>query len=87
MIHEMKGEGETVMVGGAEVGGPVELARFADGSWGIRKRGVAIGVWEPHERGECLRVFNMLAGVGGAAGRRLTGAGDAGIGGVRETWN
>lgn len=87
MIHEMKGAGETVMIGGEARGGPVELARFGDGSWGIRKRGVAIGVWEPHERGECLRVFNMLAGVSGPEGRRMAASGDEDVEGVDGRWN
>ena len=75
-MYEMKGVGETVMVGESAGRGRVELARFADGSWAIRKLGIMIGVWERHERAECLRVFNMIAGVGGTRGRRVEGLDD-----------
>jgi hypothetical protein len=52
-----------VAIGRSPTRGRVELARFGDGSWAIRQDGRAIGVWEPGERAECIRVFNMLAGL------------------------
>jgi hypothetical protein len=78
MLHEMKGVGETVMVGRSPMTHrPVELARFPDGSWAIRKGGSTVGVWEPGERGECLRVFNMLVGLGGGNGTARDATGPA----------
>ena len=62
-MHEMKGVAKTMIVGQSPRNGRVELARFPDGSWAIRKNGPTIGVWEPHEESECFRVFAMLAGV------------------------
>jgi hypothetical protein len=84
MMYEMKGVGETVMVGELAARGRIELVRFADGSWAIRQGETMMGVWERHERGECLRVFNMLAGVGAPRGRWV----DAFDGGGPEgAWN
>jgi hypothetical protein len=62
-MYEMKGTARTMLVGQSPRNGRVELARFPDGSWAIRKNGPTIGVWEPHEESECFRVFAMLAGV------------------------
>ena len=59
----LKGIGRAVAV--CDTGGSdrIELELFADESWGIRRAGKNIGVWEPHERDECFRVFGMLAGL------------------------
>jgi hypothetical protein len=84
MMYEMKGVAETVMVGHSAARGRVELARYADGSWAIRKSGAMIGVWERDERGECLRVFNMLVGVGVRGERRASEVESNGDGGA---WN
>ena len=62
-MHHMKGVAKTMIVGQTPHNDRVELARFPDGSWAIRKNGPTIGVWEPHEESECFRVFAMLAGV------------------------
>ena len=62
-MHEMKGIAKTMLVGHSPGHGRVELARFPDGSWAIRKNGPTIGVWGPHEEAECFRVFALLAGV------------------------
>lgn len=85
MMYEMKGVGETIVVGELAARGRIELARFADGSWAIRKGETTIGVWERHERGECFRVFNMLAGVG-ARGRRGLNPFE-GLEGEKGSWN
>lgn len=76
MLYEMKGVVEPLMLGRSSTHDPVELARFPDGSWAIRKSGLTIGVWEPGERAECLRVFNMLVGLGGVGGRHEAAARD-----------
>jgi hypothetical protein len=62
-MDEMKGTARTMLVGHSTKQGRVELARFPDGSWTIRKNGPTIGVWEPDEEAECFRVFALLAGV------------------------
>ena len=33
------------------------LLSYADGSHGITRDGRAVGVWEPHETDECMRIF------------------------------
>jgi hypothetical protein len=63
LLHEVKGIARTMMVGQSKAHGRVELARFPDGSWTIRKDGPTVGIWEPHEQAECLRVFGMLTGL------------------------
>jgi hypothetical protein len=55
------------------------LYSYPDGSTGISRNGKYIGVWEPHERDDCFRVFarHLCVGIGGgkaiSVGRVLTG--------------
>ena len=92
-MDEMKGIAKTMMIGQSATNGRVELARYADGSWAIRKNGPTIGVWEPHEEDECFRVFGLLAGLDDLpeSGRDLVirvrrGGGAAAVA-AAEQWN
>ena len=51
------------MVGHIAAHGCVELARFPDGRWTIRRNGPTVGVWAPDDQAECLRVFAHLIGL------------------------
>jgi hypothetical protein len=62
MMEHMKGVSRTVAVCETEKL-RLELELYSDQSWGIRRQGQTIGVWEPHEKEECFRVFGMLAGL------------------------
>lgn len=54
----------TMIVGHVAAHGRVELARFPDGRWTIRRRnGPTVGVWPPGQRAQCLRVFASLIGL------------------------
>jgi hypothetical protein len=58
----IKGVGRTVAVCETD-NHRLELELYPDESWGIRRQGERIGVWEPHEKDDCFRIFGMLAGL------------------------
>ncbi|MDB5322024.1 MAG: hypothetical protein JWN40_3655 [Phycisphaerales bacterium] len=62
-MEQFKGIGKTAISCQTDQQDNIELIRFADGSWGVRKNAETVGVWEPHEEQECFCVFSMLAGL------------------------
>jgi hypothetical protein len=40
-----------------------EIVRFLDQSWGVRKNGSLLILWEPHEKEDCIQFFLRLAGL------------------------
>jgi hypothetical protein len=67
-MDKFKGIGKTAMTCQTDHLDRIELVRYLDGSWGVRKNTQTVGVWEPHEEEECFCVFSMLAGLYNAQG-------------------
>jgi hypothetical protein len=63
MVDPTQKTARTMMVGHVAALGRVELARFPDGRWTIRRNGPTLGVWPPGQQAECLRVFASLIGL------------------------
>jgi hypothetical protein len=63
-VDGIKGVGRTTISCYTKHGAVVELITFPDGSWGVRKNGVTVGLWEPGEQEEGFRVFAMLTDFG-----------------------
>jgi hypothetical protein len=62
-MYNFKGIGKTAITCETDHFDRIELIRYLDGSWGVRKNAQTVGVWEPHEEDECFCVFSMLAGL------------------------
>jgi hypothetical protein len=62
-MDKFKGIGKTAITCQTDQSDRIELIRYLDGSWGVRKNTKTVGVWEPHEEDECFCVFSMLAGL------------------------
>ena len=62
-MEQFKGIGKTAITCHTDHFDRIELIRYLDGSWGVRKNAQTVGVWEPHEEEECFCVFSMLAGL------------------------
>lgn len=57
---ELKGPGRTLRQR-ATARHTFELVTFIDGSWAVRRDGTTLGVWEPHEKRDCVMTFRTLA--------------------------
>ncbi len=62
-MEQFKGVGKTAISCQTDQHDRIDLIRFPDGSWSVRKNENSVGVWEPHEQEECFYVFSMLAGL------------------------
>lgn len=71
MLVELKGPGTCLAVIVTEQY-RIELLRFVDHSWGIRREGVWLGVWEPERAEECWRyLYHLAQGASGSHVRVL----------------
>lgn len=60
MLPELKGPGKLIAVAITEKF-TLELIRFMDHSWAIRKQGMYLDVWEPDRVEECWKLFYQLS--------------------------
>ena len=62
MLTNLKGDGNVVARVLRE-GQGIELLRYVDQSWGVRRNGVVLGSWSAQQRSDCFNFFISLMGV------------------------
>ena len=62
MLPDLKGPG-TIVARIFREHQRTELLRYIDESWGVRRNGFILGIWEPNERSDCFDFFMRLIGI------------------------
>jgi hypothetical protein len=62
-MNAMKGPGAVVIACQLTAETAVNVVRYLDGTWGVTKAGVTLGIWETDELDECFNVFALQAGI------------------------
>jgi hypothetical protein len=60
MLAELKGPARVIACVMKE-GQRAEIVQFLDQSWGVRRNGSLLILWEPHEKRDCIQFFVQLA--------------------------
>jgi len=59
MLAELKGPAR-VIASVMKEAQRTEIVQFLDQSWGVRKNGCLLILWEPHEKQDCIQFFLRL---------------------------